>query len=206
MPKLPTKSSRRKTARDFNFGPPILRTESRADLDRLSFDITQQVEPTDFFERSYVGDIVSHTWDILRYRRVKNGLLNNAMLKALELVLYEIQFPPTLVLSKLTAKCLAAPQSLAYHWLSDPEVQERVSGLLQEAGLDESAIEARAYKLVADNLEQVERMLSAADAGREKALRSIAKYRKGFSDRLRQASARVLATDEVPSIVTDMES
>ena len=67
----------------------------------------------------------------------------------------------------------------------------QVASLLKEAGLDEFAIEAKAYTLVADDLENANRMSKSAREGRDKALRSIAKYRRvGLSSCGRIPTAR----------------
>jgi hypothetical protein len=68
--------------------------------------------------------------------------------------------------------------------------------LLQEAGFDESAIEAEAFRLVADDLRNIYQMLDAAQARRERTLKSIAKYRKIFQDQLRRSSDRFIAADQ----------
>jgi hypothetical protein len=175
----------------------VLRTESKADLAKIRADISQDIEPTDFIEREYVQDVVYHTWEIMRYHRVITGILNNALREALARILNEILFPPSTVMA---LKCWTASQHLSHGWLLDPESKRRVSTLLKEAGLDESAIEAKAYTLVADDLEKANRMLNSAREGRDKALRSIAKYRKSLAVQLRRNSDRVLAADEVPLI------
>jgi hypothetical protein len=77
---------------------------------------------------------------------------------------------------------------------------------LKEAGLDESAIEAKAYTLVADDLEKANRMLESAREGRDRALRSIAKYRKSLAAQLRRNSDRVLGADQVPLIAGGEEN
>ena len=84
--------------------------------------------------------------------------------------------------------------------INDPEDRRRVLSLLKEAGFDESAIEAEAYTMVAKDLENADRMLKAAQEGRDKALRSLGKYRKSLAAHVRRNSDRLLAADEAPSI------
>jgi hypothetical protein len=201
MPELTAKSIRRK-GRDPIFGLNVLRTESKADLAQLLAEISQDIEPKNSIEKIYVSDIVSYTWEVMRYRRVKTGLLNNALRIALTKILNDIRLPAALNPSH---GWLIA-DGLSYRWLFDKEDRRQVLSLLQEAGFDESAIEAGAYRLVADDLEKADRMIHSAQAGRDKALRSIAKYRKSFADRLRRSSDRTLAADEVPSIANDAEN
>ena len=181
----------------------VLRTELKADLAKLRADIRQGIEPTDFIERGYVEDTVYHTWDIMRYQRVTTGILNNALRKALAGILSEILLPPS---TARAIECWVSSQRLSHGWLLDPESKCQVISLLKEAGLDESAIEAKAYTLVADDLEKANRMLESAREGRDRALRSIAKYRKSLAAQLRRNSDRVLAADQVPLIAGGEEN
>jgi transcriptional regulator of heat shock response len=174
----------------------VLRTESKADLARLRAEITQDIRPIDFIEREYVEEVVCHTWDIRQYQRVKTGTLNYELRTALAQILNEILLPPT----AMVLESRKASQNLSHGWLIDPESRRQVSILLQEAGLDESAIEAKAYTLVADDLEKANRMLNSAREGREKALRWLAKYRKSLAIQLRRNSDLVLAADEAPLV------
>lgn len=178
----------------------VLRTELKSDLAKLHADITECINPTNFIERDYVGDIAHHTWQIRRYRRVATGIFNNALRQALAQILGEIFLPPS---AALAIKSWMSSQCLSHGWLLDPESKRQVASLLEEAGLDESAIEAKAYTLVADDLENANRMVEFEQAGREKALRRIAKYRKNFAVQLRQVSDRALEQDQAPLLARD---
>lgn len=146
----------------------VLRTESKADLDAIRAEVAQGIEPVDFIERAYVEDVVCHTWEIARFQRVATGILNNALRHALALILNEVILPPS---SALIVERWMSSQNLSYGWLVDPESKRRVLKLLEEAGLDESAIETKAYTLVADDLQKANQMLKSARDGRDKALR-----------------------------------
>lgn len=175
----------------------VLRTESSDELAGLLADITQDIEPKSSVEKLYVSDIAYHTWDVLRYRRIKNGIMKRGFRKALVNILNEILLPPS---PNYFLEQRWAAETLAYDASFDEESWDRTLSVMQEAGLDETAIEAEAYRLVADDLAKADRMLKAAEDGREKALRSIKKYRKSFGEELRRKSDRVLAEDDVPSV------
>jgi hypothetical protein len=181
----------------------VLRTESKADLARIRAEITQDIEPADFIERECAEDMTFVTWEIRLHRRVKTGTLNNAMREALAQILYEILLPPS---ADRAVECRKSADNLSHGWLIDPESKRTVSNLLEEAGLDESAIEAKAYTLVADDLEKVDRLLNSALDRRDKILRSLAKYRRSLSVLFRRNSDRVLAADEVPLIANGEEN
>ena len=181
----------------------VLRTESKAELAKIQGEIRQGLEPTDFVERGFVEDMVYHTWHMMRYQRFTTGILDNALREALAQILNEIMLPPS---TTVALECWRSSQHLSHGWLVDPQSKRQVSSLLKEAGLDESAIEAKAYTLVADDLEKANRMLESAREGRDKALRSIAKYRKSLALQLRWNSDRVLAADQVPLIAGGEEN
>jgi hypothetical protein len=204
MTELPAKSGRRK-ARELYSGLNVLRTESKAEFAKLLGEISQYIEPNNPIEEMYVNDIASDTWDIMRYRRVITGILNNAFRTALARILRQIMFPPGMLVRAIDT--WLASENLAYDWLfkHNDEIKRRVLSLLQEAGFDESAIEAEAYRLAADDLAKADRMLKAAQDRRDKDLRMIAKLRKSLAQQLRRNSDRVLAADKVPSIASDAE-
>ena len=198
LSKSSDKPGRRKTSDHTRAN--VLRTESKEDFSELLAGFIQDIGPTNFIERTYVQDVVCYTWDIMRYRRIKTGLLSNAFMKALRRILMRITLPPSL---HLLSERYNAAAGLAYEWLSLQEAKRRVATLLEEAGLDDSAIEAEAYIIAAGDLEKADRMLNSAQAGRDKAIRAIAKYRKSFADLLERSSDRVLAADEVPGIANN---
>jgi hypothetical protein len=194
-------ANKTREARDLLSEFKVLRTESKVDANKILAAISQDIGPIDFLERIWVQEAAFYTWDTMRYRRVKTGILDNALTKALERILNRVKFPGPLSMNwKLYLEDRKASEILAHGWLNDPENRRRVLSLLEEAGFDESAIEAEAYTMVAKDLENADRMLKAAQEGRDKALRSLAKYRKSLAAHVRRNSDRVLAADEAPSI------
>jgi hypothetical protein len=180
----PLAKPRRRKARGLYSSLNVLRTESSSDFAQLLADFIQDIRPANAFEKTRVHDITSDTWDIMRYRRIINGRLNNALKPALTKILCHLELTRS------------AAENLASQWLYFPESKRQVMSLLQESGFDESAIEAEAFRLVADDLRNIYQMLDAAQARRERTLKSIAKYRKIFQDQLRRSSDRFIAADQ----------
>ena len=117
-------------------------------------------------------------------------------------ILNEILLPPA---TTRLNECWMSSQRLSYGWLLDPDSNRQIESLLKEAGRDKSTIEAKAYTLVADDLENANRMLKSARQGWEKALRSVAKYRKSWAVHLRRNSDRVLIADQARLAAGDEE-
>jgi hypothetical protein len=200
-PELPAKRGRRK-ARDLYSGLTVLRTESKDDQAKLLADVSQYIGPTNPIESVYVQDWVSHEWDARRYRRISTDLLNNALKRAVEQILHQILFPVATNIPRLVDKWFAI-EDLSYQWLFDKEVRRRVSSMVREAGLNESAIEAKAFTLAADDLQKVNRLRMSAEAARDKALHSIAELRNGLAKKLQRYSDQAMAANQTPSIAND---
>jgi hypothetical protein len=81
---------------------------------------------------------------------------------------------------------------LANRWFSDTDAREEISELLKQFGLDETAIEAEAIRTSSADLETIDRMLTLAEARRNRALRSIAEYREDFAERLERHSDKLI--------------
>jgi hypothetical protein len=70
--------------------------------------------------------------------------------------------------------------------------KKRVSELLKQFRLDESAIEAEAIKQSSLDLEQLDRLLASLESRRNKALRCVAEYRGGLARQLRESTDRII--------------
>jgi hypothetical protein len=73
--------------------------------------------------------------------------------------------------------------------------------LLAQFQMDEGAIDAEAFRRCAEDVERLDRMLTALEFRRDKTLRFVADYRQVFSKQLRQAGDRILDHDDVPYLV-----
>jgi hypothetical protein len=162
------------------------------------------VEAASFIERMYVYDIAVLTWEILRYRRDKAGIINADFCRALTNVLRPMMRPAVPV--DLFVSIMDQPPDqaaeLAHDWFNSEKSRDRVSRLLNKADLDMPVVEAEAVRLNLANVEKLDRLLAAAEDRRDKAFRSIAWYRKSFAKKLRQSSDGVLAANTAPNIVT----
>jgi hypothetical protein len=170
--------------------PALLMTESKEDYQVLQVSLEREILPRNFVESMYVADIAALTWDILRLRRCKAGIINNAFNEALQNLLRPL-------FSMFDAD---AADNLARRWFTDPKAKKGSAQLLRKVCLDEFAIEAEAVRMSSSDLELLDRMLSAYESRRNKALRGIDDYRVGFAKQVRDSSDRVLQENEVPSL------
>ena len=70
------------------FGPPLLlEGEDAAAYDELLARVCAAVKPADIIDEMFIADIVALEWEVLRWRRLKRTLMQEAGLKALEFFL-----------------------------------------------------------------------------------------------------------------------
>jgi len=173
---------------------PLLITESLDQFDQVRDAFDQELRPRGIIEQMYVADIAYLTWEILRLRRCKAGIINSAFRAALEKLLQELLRKP----SQPTAFVEVDAGILAQAWFSDPAAKERVLELLSEFQLDESVIEAEAVRGSGDDLEQLDRLLASLELRRNKASRYITDYRGGFARQVRESSDRLIEGKVLP--------
>jgi hypothetical protein len=171
--------------------PALLLTESKEDYQALQKNLEHEILPRNFVEGMYVADIVALTWEILRLRRCKAGIINAAFGRALQILLE----PYFGIFDTDGAK------NLAQRWFTDPRARKEVAEILRKVRLDEFAVEAEGVRLSLSDLELVDRMMSAFESRRNKALRNIEDYRVGFAKQVRDGSDRVLK-GKVPALVS----
>jgi hypothetical protein len=192
-----SKDSGAENPNGFTFRPALLKHESAQEFEKVLKELNLDIQPGNFTERMYVDDIANLTWDTLRYRRIKAGIVDNAFRHALENILRPfLRGPDGISMANLAA------QGLASEWFFTQTAKDRVSALLKQAELDERAVEAEALRLRLSEIEKIDRLIASAEARRDKALRTVALYKEGFSKKLLQSSDRLLDADGVPSIAT----
>jgi hypothetical protein len=190
MEKPMTQASTRKARRSRE--PGLLTTESRKEFLRFRKAIYDEIQPSNAIERHFVDWIAMLAWEVLRFLRIKAELINCALLEALQNLLKQVISSDGFDYPYQRDK---AAEDLAARWFVDDEAKAEVAALLGELGLDESAIEAEAYRLRAAEIESVDRLITSKQRSLEDALRFIGKLRKNLGDRLRQRSEEILQTN-----------
>jgi hypothetical protein len=176
--------------------PYLLITESQDEFASLREELEQEIQPNGVIERTYVQDIAYLIWDIRRLRRSKTAIINTALFAALRGILEQLLIRPATPAPSRRKQV----EALARGWFDNEKAKVKVARLLRMFRLDESAIEAEAFRLCAEDIERLDRMLTFAEARRDRALRCIADYRQAFSRRLQQAANRILDSEEVPKL------
>ena len=177
---------------------PLLSAESADEFASLRKQLENEIHPEGPIDQIYVDDFATLIWEILRLRRYKTIMIDNHRRDALRGILVQLLCDDDY--DQPYDKMLDA-KDLACSWFDSKKAQARVAKLLRKFQMDEAAIEAEAFRLCSEDLERLDRMLTALEFRRVRALRFIAEYRQILSRQLRQAADRILDNDEVPRLV-----
>jgi len=163
------------------FGPrPLIAGEDVAAYDELLARFSAVIKPKDVLEEMWVRDIVDLTWDTLRMRRLKAGLLTSVTWEGLKEVL----------------KALVDPfeaDILSKDWAArNRQAVKKVDKLLTSKRLTMDLAIARALSANVDSFERIDRMAMNAEARRNAALRELERHRASLALALRQASDDVV--------------
>jgi hypothetical protein len=177
---------------------PLLINESVDEFAALRKELKNEIQPEGVIEQMYVDDFAVLIWEILRLRRYKTILIDSHRHDALRGILEQLLCDDDY--DQPYDKTLDA-EDLARNWFDHKKAQARVAKLLRQFQMDDGAIEAEAFRLCAEDLERLDRLLTALEFRRDKALRCIAEYRQILSKQLRQAADRILDNDDVPRLI-----
>ena len=158
------------------FGPaPLIEGEDAGAYDELLVRISTAVRPADIFEEIWVRDIVDLVWEAFRLRRLKACLITAGARTAL-----------ALGLSPLVGWEQA--DGLARSWAArKPGAIAAVEEHLATAGIGLEGMVAQGLCTEPNNVERIDRMVMAAEARRNAALREIDRHRASLGRQLRQA-------------------
>ena len=159
------------------FGPrPLIEGEDAAAYDELHARFSATIKPKDFLEEMWVRDVVDLTWETLRMRRLKAGLLTSVTWKGLKEVLSDLVDP-------------FEADDLSKDWAArDRQAIKKVDELLASKRLTMDLAVARALSANIDSFERIDRMVMNAEARRNAALRELERHRASVGRALRQAS------------------
>jgi hypothetical protein len=167
---------------------PLLISESNEEFRGLANALRREIKPSGIVERIFVDDVAHLTWEIVRLRRCQLAIVNLQFRDALFDILRTL-LPP----GEQPGDRAQKANDLSERWYVERQAKSEVQELLQQYGLDVSAIEARAFIEHADELERIDQLVGFREARRLKALSSISAYREAFAQQVRESSDRLIA-------------
>ena len=172
----------------------LLITESRKEFAQRRKRLAEQIGPMGPLEGEYADDFAYNRWETDRFRQIGAALFNSALVKALENLLKQLlqqeDFETYLDLNHYA-------EDLARRYFRDSDAKAEVSTLLRQSGLDETAIEAGAFRLCAADLEAVHRIMAFKQERGDKDLWLLGEIRQGS---LRSLQATTKAALEEPAL------
>lgn len=181
------------------FGPsPVLPGEDAAAYAELLDQFDRAVKPTDIVEKILVNDVVNYTWQIWRWRKLKNRLtldeIPNQLEKVLAPLVNEYSLAPgyesleRLLNQTEEMKRTTTGYKLAQEWaIGDQGAVIKIEGLLETQNLSMEGITARAIASILDQIERIDRAILTAENWRNSILRQIDRRKATFAQRLRGA-------------------
>ncbi len=182
---LPTPSAPNLPATlDFLGRAPITLADDASAYDTLLARLLASVRPADPLEEIWVREVGDDVWESVRNRRLKAALLTACAHHGVREVLSTLQVPNYFKLSE--------------RWAArEPEAIAAVDARLAAAGLGMDHVLAETQRRRIKDVEHFDRMIAAAVARRNVALREIANYRAHFAGRLRRAAEAAATLEDV---------
>jgi hypothetical protein len=166
--------------------PPVLEGEDLDAYNALHDRVCSAVAPADVIEELWVRDVVDLTWETLRLRRVKTGLVDSARHAGLSDILSPF------------FQYINDAEALVREWLNgDTEAAETVERLLARVGADESAIRAATVCARLHTFERIDQLIMRSEVRRNAVLREIDHHRDAVARRLREALTDIDDAEEV---------
>ena len=198
-------------SQDLIFGSaPILEGENPEAYDELLAQVSSAVNPSDTIERIWIRDIVDLTWELLRWRRIKNNMMAEALTRTLAGKLTPIlrrQPESTELIVEQTLIPIPSPaHRLAEKWAArDPAAIKKVAKLLATLNLTIDAVIAQTFMNKLSDIEHLDRFITIAEGRRNAVLREIDRRRVVFAQELRGAVRKIDRSDTVELKAISME-
>jgi hypothetical protein len=167
------------------FAPaPLLPGERQADYDNVAARFVTSSQPRDTIEEFLVRDVIDLTWEILRLRRAKAGIIRASMGEGVSEILGHVGYDVLEI------------DTLSESWAAgDKNARKEVDAILTKAGMTIDEVTAKTLERKLDVLERLDHMLASAEARRNTALREIDRHREALGAAMRQSVDEVEDAD-----------
>jgi hypothetical protein len=154
---------------------PLLPGEQEAEYATHVARIVAAAQPRDAIEDLLSRDVIDLSWEVLRLRRLKAGLLRAAVSNSIYRVMRRLGYED-LDAWKLTA-----------NWAAERKAaRKEVAGALRTAQLTMDDVMAETLEDKIDSFERFDRLLASLEARRNNALREIERHRSALGAAVRQ--------------------
>ena len=155
---------------------PLLPGENETDYTAIAVRIVHASAPRDAIEEFLIRDMIDLTWEILRIRRVKAGILRASVGDGVSKVLAGVGHP------------YHERDMLSHGWAAgDERARTKVEAILTKAGITIDEVMAKTLESKLDSYERLDRMLASLEARRNNALREIDRHRDALGGGVRRS-------------------
>ena len=163
--------------------PLLLPGESPRDFEVISQMMIEEIQPQTNIEWLWTLDLVELSWEILRYRRLKERILDAHRVAAIAEILQRLDgegMPPeAMPMVQIQARRAAS------EWRDDPEVAIEIEARLCRSGFDNIDINAEAFVQAREPFEMFDQLIQMAQNRRIGMLREIS-MRRELASRVRR--------------------
>ena len=160
---------------------PLLPGEQEADYAEFALAIVKDARPRDAIEDLLTRDVIDLSWEVLRLRRLKAGLLRGATSSRIYQVMCRLGYEDEYA------------GELAANWAAGKKAaQKTVAAALQKAQVTMGDVMAETLEDKIDSFERFDRLLASSEARRNNARQEIERHRAALGAAMRQAM------DEIP--------
>jgi hypothetical protein len=173
--------------------PQLLPHENSKEFIQLFASLEDYGKPQNPRDFLVVYQATVLTWDILRYQKMKIGVLRSHQRPALESLLRKIQVRTA---SKGLAVAVAQSEArgLAAPWFKDPASRPAMMKTIENAGYPADALDVEAFHLALPALATIERLIVSAQKRLNSFLDDLERTSKTHARALRAATEKAIAT------------
>ena len=149
----------------------LLPGESLHEFDTIRRMILEDIRPTTNLEWLWTLDLTELSWEILRYRRLREKILRAYRAKAIAAILQRLDGAgiPSQTQSMVRTYC----EQAAGDWCRDPDAAAEIDARLQRNGFDLAAINAEVFLQARESFVWFDAMMHSAQSRRITLLREI---------------------------------
>jgi hypothetical protein len=149
----------------------LLPGESRREFETIRHMIIEDVGPTTNLEWLWTLDLTELSWEILRYRRLRERVLQAYRARAIASILQRLDGAG--MPSQTQGIVQAYSERAAVEWCHDPEAASEIDSRLQRNGIDLATINAELFLQAREAFAWFDAMMHAAQSRRIALLREI---------------------------------
>ena len=155
---------------------PLLPGELEAEYVTHLRRIVVAANPRDIIEEILTRDVIDLTWEILRLRRMKVGLLKASMGSGIKKVMTSLGHD------------FVSGGDIGTRWTAgEKNAKNEVAAALKKAELTMEDVIAKTLEAKIDSFERFDRLLASSEARRNNALREIERHRAALGTAVRHA-------------------